>query len=112
MEAKNGEQVCVLLGVMFHCSSYGKARGRALLTCGGHVYLWDDEWRGYAVPDGGEVGKLFFELCKSGGHYRMLRGRPLIGIGKAGEKSMVHGRVVVDLNQYYQDEIRGRESPN
>jgi hypothetical protein len=31
MEAKNGEQVCVLLGVMFHCSSYGKARGRAFL---------------------------------------------------------------------------------
>jgi hypothetical protein len=58
-----------------------------------------------------QSGKLFFELCKSGGHYRMLRGRPLIGIGKTGQKSMVHGRVVVDLNQYYQDEDQGAEKP-
>jgi hypothetical protein len=58
-----------------------------------------------------QSGKAFFELCKSGGHYRMLRGRPLVGVGKAGQKSMVHGRVVVDLNQYYQDADEASAKP-
>jgi hypothetical protein len=46
-------------------------------------------------------GKAFFQLCKSKGHYRMLRGRPFTK--KCGLKSMVHGRVVVDIDTYFED---------
>ncbi|PVH80535.1 hypothetical protein DL98DRAFT_532071 [Cadophora sp. DSE1049] len=45
-------------------------------------------------------GKAFFKFCKSGGHYMMLRGRP---VGGKGQKPMVHGRVVVDMDQYWAD---------
>ncbi|KAH7350607.1 P-loop containing nucleoside triphosphate hydrolase protein [Rhexocercosporidium sp. MPI-PUGE-AT-0058] len=45
-------------------------------------------------------GKTFFRFCKSNGHYMMLRGRPVAG---KGQKPMVHGRVVIDMDQYYAD---------
>ncbi|KAH7420153.1 P-loop containing nucleoside triphosphate hydrolase protein [Cadophora sp. MPI-SDFR-AT-0126] len=46
-------------------------------------------------------GKAYFKFCKSGGHYMMLKGRPVV-IGK-GQKPMVHGRVVIDMDQYWAD---------
>lgn len=54
-------------------------------------------------------GRAFFDLCGGKGHYKMLRGTPF---GKNGAlKSVVHGRVVVDIRQYYEDEDNSAVRP-